>query len=1484
LRLRSWNEDFSRWVEHPPVEVVLLRKQTLSLVELGTLTFRDASPTISITSDSGLASVVRVKSGLGTIEGNKLTIQGAGLIVLEAQQDGNEVYAPAVQEFQLTVAKRSQTISFIKVPTKVFGTTPVLMAASTDSGLTVSYKWISGPGSVTGNRLTINGAGKIEVEASQTGSENYLPASVRQTIDVQKAPQTITFNTLTDRLFTTNAVPLVAISSSKLPVGFEIVTSETARIDGANLFLLGVGSVTVRAQQIGNENYESATTVDRMFQVRKGLQTISFNSVGSLVYGVQPVKLLATGTSGLPITFKYVDGPGIVTNGFLVVTGSGTINIQANQSGDERYESASSSQSVTVAKADQTISFSALSDIGYTTNGVTLNASSTSSLKPTFRASGPATVNGDVLRLTGVGTVQVVSDQVGNADWNAARSVTNNFIVSRGTQTINFPPIPDQVLSTGPLVLAATSSSGLPVTYSLISGKATVTLNTVTFVGEGPVIILARQIGSALWLSAQQEQSFTIRKMANLSVAIAGNIGGTVSVDPKRDQYVPSESVTLNAIPGEGFVFGGWSGSLSGSNNPQTFVIETNRAVIATFKDTGKPVLSWLTPQAGITGNEQVRLAGAITDNAVVTQASWRRDSGSTNAITLGQNGVFSIDGITLSVGTNQFTIEARDAAGNTVSELRTVVWEPARVLKLADAKEVQEGQRISFPLTLSTPGDVAGLTFRLNYDEQYLTDPKVDLSAVVGQSVNSINIGTIGVISGSFALAGIELPTGIVPVATVSFRARSVPMVLSTEVAVAIDSLSSANGTTVSVGNATVSGWGRIKPRRIKGDNNANQRVDIGDATVISRLQVGLDAKRTWDVELNDLNGSSALDSGDVVRALRIVVGMDNQPVATASDTKSLARVSAIQATEAADLARLASSKLNRMLSAKSGNTPIERAEWTLPSVAPVVGQTYRVQISLKDLTNAISGLSMKIKYPVGALRLESAASLNAGSWVPTSALKMWNVGPASTDYVNQNGSVSVAITSQSDWVGTGGVIAELTFRVQAGLTGQATWPIELSEMELTGSGFDIRSLSAVTVQVPGDANAVASRKVSGKVEYYLSTQGGVRGVSLNITEGGGRSAVSAADGTYTIDAPDTGAVTLTPSYATDAPIANGVTTADITLIRRHVLGLTLLDSPYKVMAGDVNGSDSVTTADITLIRRLILGTATTFSGGLWRFVPSDEAFANTAKPWTATRMRQYAALASGTLSGQDFKAIKLGDVNGSWKAPTVTTGSIIKSKAKGRLTVGKVRAEAGKTVNIPVSLAGVNQLGSAQMTLSWDASAASYEGVEGLSLGGLSPENLGLTRVSEGVLSVSWDHPSGRVVDLTGTAGLFQLKLRPKATTAKRIEIRVTEGPTRLELTDGDTEVMAAVDPGWFELGAPGGVGSDSVSLRFVGLSADGMAQLEVRAPEGVKLALETSDSLKSWAEVQQISGKGLNVPVSMTVKPEVTAKARFWRVGVR
>jgi len=346
-------------------------------------------------------------------------------------------------------------------------------------------------------------------------------------------------------------------------------------------------------------------------------------------------------------------------------------------------------------------------------------------------------------------------------------------------------------------------------------------------------------------------------------------------------------------------------------------------------------------------------------------------------------------------------------------------------------------------------------------------------------------------------------------------------------------------------------------------------------------------------------------------------------------------------------------------------------------------------------------------------------------------------------------------------------------------------------------------------------------------------------------------------------------------------------------------VLGITPLDSAYKVLAGDVNGSDSVTTADITLIRRLILGTATNFSTGLWRFVPSDETFSSPTKPWTASRMRRYASLAAGTLSGQDFKAIKLGDVNGSWKAPTVAPSSTGTAKSKagvgrtqGRLSIGKVRAMAGnpgnpgKPVNIPVTLDGVERLGSLQLTLSWDPATASFAGVTGVGLANLSPEHVGLARVSEGLVSLSWDSPTGLPLDLQGAGELLRLDLVPKAGLATSGPIDVAAQPTGLELTDGQSEVAATVSPGWWVIGSESGdaaAGTESVSLRITPASG-GTIRLEATGPAGATLALEASTDLTTWTESQRLTGQGSGQPLSVTPATDAGERTRFWRLRVR
>ena len=71
------------------------------------------------------------------------------------------------------------------------------------------------------------------------------------------------------------------------------------------------------------------------------------------------------------------------------------------------------------------------------------------------------------------------------------------------------------------------------------------------------------------------------------------------------------------------------------------------------------------------------------------------------------------------------------------------------------------------------------------------------------------------------------------------------------------------------------------------------------------------------------------------------------------------------------------------------------------------------------------------------------------------------------------------------------------------------------------------------------------------------------------------------------------------------------GISTIDLVLIQRHILGLQEFDSPYKVIAADVNNSRSISGSDLVLLQKLILGLDESMSStDPWRFVRSDHDF----------------------------------------------------------------------------------------------------------------------------------------------------------------------------------------------------------------------------------------------------------------------------------
>jgi hypothetical protein len=112
-----------------------------------------------------------------------------------------------------------------------------------------------------------------------------------------------------------------------------------------------------------------------------------------------------------------------------------------------------------------------------------------------------------------------------------------------------------------------------------------------------------------------------------------------------------------------------------------------------------------------------------------------------------------------------------------------------------------------------------------------------------------------------------------------------------------------------------------------------------------------------------------------------------------------------------------------------------------------------------------------------------------------------------------------------------------------------------------------------------------------------------------------------------------------------------NGVSTYDLTLISKHVLGLEAITSPYRIIAADANRSASVTTFDIVELRKLILGIYPKLPNApSWRFVPKSHVFPQPDNPFVKGFPEKIERPSlPADRPDEDFVGIKVGDLNGS-------------------------------------------------------------------------------------------------------------------------------------------------------------------------------------------------------------------------------------------
>src|SRR5205823_4713180 len=131
-------------------------------------------------------------------------------------------------------------------------------------------------------------------------------------------------------------------------------------VSGNTVALAAAGSCTITASQGGNSNFNPAPDVPRTFSIAKADQTITFGALAARTYGDANFTVGATASTGLAVTFS-ASGACTVSGTTVTITGAGSCTITASQAGDTNYNAAPNvPQTFTIAKADQTITFSPL--------------------------------------------------------------------------------------------------------------------------------------------------------------------------------------------------------------------------------------------------------------------------------------------------------------------------------------------------------------------------------------------------------------------------------------------------------------------------------------------------------------------------------------------------------------------------------------------------------------------------------------------------------------------------------------------------------------------------------------------------------------------------------------------------------------------------------------------------------------------------------------------------------------------------------------------------------------------------------------------------------------------------------------------------------------------------------------------------------------------------------------------------------------------
>lgn len=313
---------------------------------------------------------------------------------------------------------------------------------------------------------------------------------------------------------------------------------------------------------------------------------------------------------------------------------------------------------------------------------------------------------------------------------------------------------------------------------------------------------------------------------------------------------------------------------------------------------------------------------------------------------------------------------------------------------------------------------------------------------------------------------------------------------------------------------------------------------------------------------------------------------------------------------------------------------------------------------------------------------------------------------------------------------------------------------------------------------------------------EYPLSVQGSifteddeaVKEVDVILSGGVSSSTVTDVAGAYNFEVMSGTSFNVRPEKLDN--VDNGVNTVDMVFIRKHILGLEVFDSPYKMIAADVNKNGSITTFDLVKIRLLILNFETEFAGNTsWRFVPNDFVFPTPVDLNNFDESIDVFQIPTDR-NDLDFVAIKVGDVNSTATLFTSNTPVETRSNEYVYLLLENKKLTAGEQVRIPFFAKDFNDISGYQMTLDFDDSALSFVEAKSNEKSNFPKEFFGTNDLEKGLLLMNW--VSGEAISVADQTELFTVTFEAKKETTLKEVLKITDQELQTEAYNNQNESL--------------------------------------------------------------------------------------------